>query len=174
MALVTSSLIASAASCATPAGTVDPPPPPDDWLGSLARNADLFAFSWSKLLADLRCGRIAAAIVDAAEAFGGGVVFLFLHPVIGPVLVLLLVLFIRRWLRRRKRSPSLSPARRRIQAEFLRRCRELRRRGLLAPDAEPTAPELLRRLERGSGLSPEEKEELRRFLLRYLAARFRP
>ena len=34
--------------------------------------------------------------------------------------------------------------------------------------------ELLRRLERGSGLSPEEKEELCRFLLRYLAARFRP
>lgn len=159
---------------ATPSSAIEPVPPPDNWRSSFAGSADLFAFGWRRLLADLRCGRIATAIIDVAEVFGQFLVFLFLHPVIGPVLVLLLVLFIRRWLRRRKRSPSLSPARRRIQAEFLRRCRELRRRGLLAPDAEPTAPELLRRLERGSGLSPEEKEELRRFLLRYLAARFRP
>ena len=159
---------------ATPAGTVDPPPPPDDWLGSLARNADLFAFSWSKLLADLRCGRIAAAIVDAAEAFGGGVVFLFLHPVIGPVLVLLIAVLLYRWQKRRRRNTRLTPERRRIQEEFLRRCRTLQKRGLLSPGAEPTAQELLQQLEHDTRLAPEEREELRRFLRNYLIARYRP
>lgn len=159
---------------ATPAGTVDPPPPPDDWFGSLARNADLFAFSWSKLLADLRCGRIAAAIVDAAEAFGGGVVFLFLHPVIGPVLVLLIAVLLYRWHKRRRRNTRLAPERRRLQAEFLRRCRTLQKRGLLSPGAEPTAQELLQQLERDTRLAPEEREELRRFLRNYLIARYRP
>lgn len=159
---------------ATPAGTVDPPPPSDDWLGSLARNADLFAFSWSKLLADLRCGRIAAAIVDAAEAFGGGVVFLFRHPVIGPVLVLLIAVLLYRWQKRRRRNNRLAPERRRIQEEFLRRCRTLQKRGLLSPGAEPTAQELLQQLERDTRLAPEEREELRRFLRNYLIARYRP
>lgn len=159
---------------ATPAGTVDPPPPPDDWFGSLARNADLFAFSWSKLLADLRCGRIAAAIVDAAEAFGGGVVFLFLHPVIGPVLVLLIAVLLYRWHKRRRRNTRLAPERRRLQAEFLRRCRTLQKRGLLSPGAEPTAQELLQQLEHDTRLAPEERVELRRFLRNYLIARYRP
>ena len=159
---------------ATPAGTVDPPPPPDDWFGSLARNADLFAFSWSKLLADLRCGRIAAAIVDAAEAFGGGVVFLFRHPVIGPVLVLLIAVLLYRWQKRRRRNNRLAPERRRIQEEFLRRCRTLQKRGLLSPGAEPTAQELLQQLEHDTRLAPEEREELRRFLRNYLIARYRP
>lgn len=159
---------------ATPAGTVDPVPPPDNWRGSLDRGLDLLSFGWRKLLADLRCGRVASAIVDAAEAVWQLAVFLFLHPVAGPVLVILIVFLFHRWFRRRTRTPALGPERRRVQAEFLRRCRALRRRGVLAPGAELTAAELLRQLEQGCGLPPEEAEELRRFLLAYLSARFRP
>ncbi len=159
---------------ATPEGAVAPVPPPDDWRASLAQSTDLFAFAWRKLLADLRCGRVASAIVDAAEALRQLAVFLFLHPVAGPVLVLLIVFLLRRWFRRRSRSPALTSERRRVQAEFLRRCRALRRRGVLAPGAEPTAAELLRQLEQGCGLPAEDAEELRRFLLGYLSARFRP
>ena len=159
---------------ATPEGAIEPVPPPDDWRGSLARSTDLFAFAWRKLLADLRSGRIATAIVDAAEAVWQLVVFLFLHPFIGPVLVLLIVLFLRRWFRRRRHSLALSPERRRIQTEFLRRCRVLQRRGVLAPDASPTAAELLRLLEEKHIVPPEEAEELCRFLRNYLALRFRP
>ncbi len=155
----------------TPDGVVEPPPSAGNWKEELAGGFDWIKMLMQQVLADLRRGRFADAIITAAGAGWQGLSGLLLHPVLGPLTLLLLFWLFRRRLRRLLR-PGETRELRRLQGELERCCRRLQKRKLLPPQSEPTAAELLLLLESDPRLPPEEKEELRRFLGDYLRRRF--
>ena len=159
---------------ATPASVnVSPPLPDDNWRNALDSQIDSLALFWAELIANLRSGRVANAImillIGTGRLFGA----IFLTPVGGILLAAALVFGIHLELRRLRRRRA-DADRRKVQAEFLRLCRRLRHEKLLARGTEPTAAELIRQIEEMPELPPERRRKLLEFLYDYLVRRYRP
>ena len=127
-----------------------------------------------QLLALLRRGRFASALLEVGSALGD----LALAVLRCPFFYLLPggLAFWLGWRYRKRRFHALrygpEPERRKLAAEYRKRLRRLRRAGVLSRRSEPTAGELLGRLE-NLKLDPALREEWRRYLREYCRRRYR-
>ncbi len=128
----------------TPAAGI---PRGEDRFGLLAAPLDRFAFAWQHVLALMKRGTVAAAIMALAGGLLRGVLWLLFSPVGTPLTVLAATLAFRRWRRARARrlAADLTAPRERLRRVYLGSLPALRR---LLPECppRPTPGFLARRL----------------------------
>ena len=101
-------------------------------------------------------------------------VYLVTHPLWGGLTGFIIGFVLRMLLYHRKRRPSdhLTPEKRKLQKEYRRLLRQLRRRKLIGRDEVPTAAELLAIVEQHPALPPPRRVELTGYLKHYIVKRY--
>ncbi len=158
---------------ATPASVNRPEAPPASWS---QRGRDLLDYGkllFDQLIAGLRRGRIIGSAVILLWDGAAWMFHLVWHPLRGPLFVLLLWWYLLRRLRRLRQQKGVTAERLKAQAEFRAFCRHLCRSKLLPPGEEPTAVELIARIQADETLPPGKKRDYLWFLNDYLIRRFR-
>ena len=162
---------------ATPPRVNEAPPPRAAGIrGEWEAFLDRIGFLWQELMSDIRRGRFGDGIVRLVLVAWDFLWALLTSWWSAPLIWIVVIGGIcHRILRHRRYARSLPAERRRIQKEFLARIKEFRRLGLISESMrEPTASEILERVEHTATLSHRRREEAARFLREYLDRRYRP
>ena len=162
---------------ATPPRVNEVPPPRAAGIrGEWEAFLDRIGFLWQELMSDIRRGRFGDGIVRLVLVAWDFLWALLTSWWSAPLIWIVVIGGIcHRILRHRRYARSLPAERRRIQKEFLARIKEFRRLGLISESMrEPTASEILERVEHTATLSHRRREEAARFLREYLDRRYRP
>lgn len=162
---------------ATPPRVNEAPPPRAAGIrGEWEAFLDRIGFLWQELMSDIRRGRFGDGIVRLVLVAWDFLWALLTSWWSAPLIWIVVIGgFCHRILRHRRYARSLPAERRRIQKEFLARIKEFRRLGLISESMrEPTASEILERVEHTATLSHRRREEAARFLREYLDHRYRP
>ncbi len=158
----------------TPPSVTAAAPRPDSWQERVSSHGDYLRLVWVEMLSSLRRGHFADGAVGLLMLAWEAMAYLVTHPVWGCVIGFLIGFVLRMLLyHRRRRSPDLlTPERRKLQKEYRRLLRKLRRGKVIGRDDVPTAAELLAIVEKHPTLSPPRWIELSGYLRRYMVRRY--
>ena len=158
----------------TPPSVTAASPRPDSWQERIASRGDYLRLSWFEILSSLRRGHFADGAMAILLLSWDWAVYLVTHPLWGGLTGFIIGFVLRMLLYHRKRRPSdhLTPEKRKLQKEYRRLLRRLRRRKLIGRDEVPTAAELLAIVEQHPTLPPPRRVELTGYLKHYIVKRY--
>ena len=147
---------------------------PDSWQEQIASRGDYLHLTWIEILSSLRRGHFAEGAMGILMLLWEWAVYIVTHPLWGTATGFVTGFVLRMLLYHRLRRPSdfLTPERRKLQKEYRRLLRRLRRQKLIGRDDIPTAAELLSIVEQHPNLPPPRRIELTGYLRLYLVKRY--
>jgi len=147
---------------------------PDSWTERFSNRGDYLKLAWSEILSSLRRGHFAQGAMAVLAFLGEWFVYFSTHPLWGSLIGFMLGFTV--WLlfhhRKRPEEDFLTPERRRLQKEYRKLVRKLRRADIVSGDRAPTAAELLLVVGRNPALPPARRIELTAYLSDYLVRRY--
>ncbi|MPN04950.1 hypothetical protein SDC9_152199 [bioreactor metagenome] len=146
----------------------------DSWEEGIRSRGDYLRLAWFEVLSSLRRGHLAEGTMAALALIWEWVRYLMTHPVWGSLFGFAVGLTAWLLFHQRKRRPDdhLTPDRRKLQKEYRKLLRKLRRRRIIAREETPTAAELLAIVGRHPTMPPQQRIALTDFLNRYLVRRY--
>lgn len=158
----------------TPPSITTPAARPDSWQEQLSSRGDYLRLAWFEVLSSLRRGHFAEGTMAALALVWEWLLYLVTHPAWGTLggFVFGFLIWILLYRRKRRLSDHLTPERRKIQKEYFKLLKKLRRQKVIPKEEVPTAAELLAIVDRHPTMPPPRRIELTNYLNGYLVRRY--